>query len=194
MIIYLDTETTGLYPGNICQLSYIIDSGNGVPAKNFFFTVDYVEPSAYAVHGFSTGDLMLLSKGKRFSFFSDEILSDFNLADYIVCHNVQFDFMFLSKEFESVGKDFPRDKAYCSMKKSIEICKLPRTNGLGYKYPKLSELCEFYGITDNEISKTCAKLFNEKVNFHDARFDTTGMYLAVKKGMAFGHYKELIKE
>ena len=37
MIIYFDTETTGLSPGGIIQLSYIMQDSNGVVGKNFFF-------------------------------------------------------------------------------------------------------------------------------------------------------------
>ena len=36
MIIYFDTETTGLYPGQICQLSYVMQDEGKVVAKNFF--------------------------------------------------------------------------------------------------------------------------------------------------------------
>ena len=57
MILYFDTETTGVRPGQICQLSYIIQDTSGVSAKNFFFSVDYVEQGASAVHGFSVQKL-----------------------------------------------------------------------------------------------------------------------------------------
>ncbi len=56
-MIFFDTETTGIRPGNICQLSYILVDTSYKPTKtigkNIFFTVDYVEPSAQDVHGFS---------------------------------------------------------------------------------------------------------------------------------------------
>ncbi|MBQ9709781.1 MAG: hypothetical protein IJV67_04100 [Clostridia bacterium] len=58
MILFFDTETTGLMPGRIVQLSYVMQTANEVRAKNFFFAVDYVEPSAQAVHGFSPQKLM----------------------------------------------------------------------------------------------------------------------------------------
>ena len=53
MILFFDTETTGLMPGRIIQLSYIMQTETDVKAKNFFFYVDYIEPSAVAVHGFT---------------------------------------------------------------------------------------------------------------------------------------------
>lgn len=189
MIIFLDTETTGLHPGQICQLSYIMQEKDKIKAKNFFFTVDYVEPSAYAVHGFSTGDLFTLSNGKRFSDFVDSIEQDFLTADVIVCHNTAFDFSFLRQEFLSAGKIFAPKGEFCSMKNGVCVCKLQRKLGNGYKYPKLSELCEHFEISDNEILKTCAKLFNEKAGYHDARFDATALFLAVCAGVKSGDYQ-----
>ena len=62
MILYLDTETTSLRPGNICQLSYVMQNKKGTTCKNYFFSVDYVEPSAYMVHHFSVEKLRELSK------------------------------------------------------------------------------------------------------------------------------------
>ena len=76
MILYLDTETTGLYPGNICQLSYAMQDKSGVRAKNMFFSVDKVDYGAYLVHGFSVAKLKTLSKGLRFADRFDEINAD----------------------------------------------------------------------------------------------------------------------
>ncbi len=49
-MIFFDTETTGITPGNICQLSYIVvDTGvkpTKTEGKNVFFAVEYVEPEA----------------------------------------------------------------------------------------------------------------------------------------------------
>ena len=103
MILYFDTETTGLHPGQICQLTYILQDKNGVKAKNFFFSVDYVEFSAQMVHGFSKEKLFVLSNGKTFSDHFEEIKSDFESADLVVAHNVSFDFSFMRKEFERMG-------------------------------------------------------------------------------------------
>ena len=42
MILFFDTETTGLIPGRIIQLSYVMQSETATTAKNFFFAVEYV--------------------------------------------------------------------------------------------------------------------------------------------------------
>ena len=67
MILFFDTETTGLIPGGIIQLSYIMERKNGTTAKNFFFAVDYIEPSATEVHGFTVEKIYELSGGRTFS-------------------------------------------------------------------------------------------------------------------------------
>ena len=152
MVIYLDTETTGLRPGNICQLSYIIQDKDGVRAKNMFFAVDYVEIGALMVHGFSVDKLKTLSNGLRFSAHVDEIEKDLSCASVVVAHNSSFDIMFLRAEFERLGKVLPIAQDFCSMKAMTPICKLQGRRE-GYKYPKLSELCEFFGITDTEIKE-----------------------------------------
>ena len=194
MIIYLDTETTGLYPGNICQLSYIMQDGDSVTAKNMFFAVDFVEFGAYMVHGFSVEKLKILSNGKRFRDRVDEIISDFRNADLVVSHNVSFDFMFLSKEYETCGKMFLPKESFCSMKNMTSVCKLKRNSGMGYKYPKLSELCAFFNVTDAEISKKSEELFGSLSNYHDARFDTTAVYLAMNTAVKTCQNLEKLKD
>lgn len=182
MVIYFDTETTGLRPGSICQLSYVMQDKNGAKAKNMFFKVDYVEPGAQAVHGFSVYDLNRLSNGKTFADRIAEILADFNSADLIVAHNSSFDISFFRAEFDRLGLTLPDYNTFCSMKKSLTLCKIARKSG-GYKYPKLSELCAFLGVDDATIKDTCKKLYGSNAGFHDARFDTTALYLAVNRAM-----------
>lgn len=192
MIIYLDTETTGLCPGEICQLSYVIQEKGKFTAKNFFFSVEYVEPSAEAVHGFSVERLEKLSGGKNFSAFIDEIESDFTKADCLVAHNKSFDFNFLLKEFSRCGRTLEINDSFCSMKSTVGLCKLSRPNSRGYKYPKLIELCDKLGITQQDIAKACQILYGENVGFHDARFDTVAVAFAVNIGVnRFEEFKGL---
>jgi len=183
MILYFDTETTSLRPGQICQLSYVMQEGISLRARNLFFTVDSMDYSAYAVHGFSLEKLSVLSNGKRFEDYIDIIEQDFACADLIVSHNTAFDFMFMRAEYERLGKVFAPKKEFCSMKKFTPICKLPKNRGEGYKYPKLSELCEFLHISNQKISDASQKIFGANAGFHDARFDTTAVVLALNAGV-----------
>lgn len=183
MILFFDTETSGLRPGQICQLSYIMQDTEKTLAKNFYFTVDNIEHSAFLVHGLSVQKLLNLSAGKRFCEFLNEIKNDFESADLVVSHNTAFDFSFMRAEYERLGEIFNVRQAFCSMKNMTPVCKLAKSKGEGYKYPKLVELCSFFGITEMEISITSKKLFGESADFHDARFDTTAVYLVVNYGM-----------
>lgn len=182
MVLYLDTETSGYYPGEICQLSYVMQDRNGVSAKNFFFSVKNVEYGAYLVHGFSKETLLKLSGGKTFSDRAEEISADFAAADLIVTHNVAFDFMFLRREFERAGMNFNVKDSFCTMKSTVGLCRLARRGG-GYKYPKLSELCDKLGIGENSINDATNELFGETKKYHDARFDTAAVYLIANAGM-----------
>lgn len=193
MILYFDTETTGLYPGQICQISYVMQTAESLKTKNFFFTVDYVEPGSLAVHGFSVQKLKELSLGKRFKDYFKEIKGDFESADLIVAHNTSFDFSFMRKEYERLNEVFYIKNEFCSMKNSTPICKLKRKTGEGYKYPKLQELCEFLGISNADVLAFASNNFNGSCDFHDARFDTSAVYLSINKMFEKGYFKELKK-
>jgi len=183
MILYFDTETTSLSPGNICQLSYIIEGNNQKVSKNFFFEVDYVCPSAQAVHGFSKERLKILSGGRKFYGYREEIFDDFNNADLIVAHNLPFDISFLMKEFEDNDMQFKYKNGLCSMRHFTPVCKLPRSRGTAYKYPKLTELAEFFGLYPYDATINTLHLFNCDATVHDARYDTTLLYLSLKKAI-----------
>ena len=66
-LLFFDTETTSVKPGNICQLSYITVDTSTKPqttiGKNFFFTVDEMDEGAEAIHGFSLEKIYELSDG-----------------------------------------------------------------------------------------------------------------------------------
>lgn len=194
MIIYFDTETTGLNPGQICQLSYVMQTENSLQTRNFFFSVDSVDYSAFLVHGFSVEKLRILSGGKKFQDYVDIIEQDFANADLIVAHNTAFDFMFMRAEFDRLGKVFSIKNEFCSMKKTTPLCKLTRSKGVGYKYPKLSELCKFLDIRDFQIKNAQEKLFGEETDYHDARFDTTAVFLAVNECMKTYEEFDCLKE
>lgn len=189
MIIYFDTETTGLTPGRIIQLSYVIDNDGELTAKNFFFAVEYVPPEVVAIHGFSAEKLAVLSNGKTFSDCIDEIDNDFKKADVIVAHNVNFDVKFLEAEFSYQDRIFKYNETLDTMKYFCNVCKLPRANHKGYKYPKLVELTEFLDIYPYDITRETINLFKNASSFHDARYDTVAVYLSVKK--AINEYLEI---
>ncbi len=182
MIIYLDTETTALAPGNVCQLSYIMQTADSIKGKNFYFQVDEMDYFAEQVHGLSIEKLKVLSGGKRLKDHIEEIVSDFSRASLYVAHNANFDMNYLKHDFNQIGYEFPVRDVFCTMKNTVAICKLNKTRGNGYKYPKLNELCTFFGISDDVVLTYTKKAFGNSQSFHDARFDTMAMFLAITKG------------
>ena len=191
MVLFFDTETTGLFPGEICQLSYIMQTKEKTEGKNFFFSVNNMSPEAQAVHGFSVEKLKELSLGKDFSFFLNEISKDFLAADVIIAHNFKFDEMFLRASFERNYDSFLYNESLCTMKTFTPICKLKRENHRGYKYPRLNELCAFFGITEGDVRDFTVKLFGENVGGHDARFDTAAVCLSVKRALQMGYLEKI---
>lgn len=180
MVLYFDTETTGLMPGRIIQLSYILDDGAEAKGKNFYFAVDYIEPSAVAVHGISVEKLKILSDGKTFSDYQDEIYDDFSSAGLIVAHNAPFDIGFLIAEFRYLDRIFRYNESLDTMRFFTPVMKLKRSSSASYKYPKLSELINYAEVFPYDVSRASEKLFSVTCpDFHNAVFDTTAMYLAV---------------
>ena len=77
------------------------------------------------------------------------------------------------------------------MKSTIGLCKLKRKSG-GYKYPKLSETCDFFNITERDLTDATISLFDEDCGFHDARKDTVAVYLVVNKAIEkYGLFNEI---
>lgn len=181
--VYLDTETTGLVPGEIAELSMIIEEASThqfIDAKNYFFTVNKMEPGAEEVHGFSEEKLISLSGGLRFKDKVDEIYGTLSDAN-IIAHNEAFDEKFLSSEFWRCGISFQPKARSCTMLYFKDILKLPGRWKSRVKNPKLSEVLDYLGISSKAVDEYSQKLFNYSgSSFHDSRFDTTGMYVAVQ--------------
>ena len=190
-LLFFDTETTSIKPGSICQLSYItVDAGvkpQITTGKNFFFTVDEMDPSAQEIHGFSLEKLYELSNGQYFEDLVPDFFDDFVNADFVIGHNVNFDVRFLRHELLSLGEDFNPKNDFCTMAYYRDICKIKKSNG-EIKNPKLSEVIDWLNISTEKIAETSEKLFEGSGNYHDARFDTAATYLTVIEGLKKGHF------
>lgn len=135
------------------------------------------------MHGFTPEILARLSNGRVFSDYADEIYEDFSTADLIVAHNVKFDVNFMIAEFIYMSRTFRYKESFDTMKFFTPIMKMPRANGKGYKYPKLTELADFLGVTSDMVAKKTGELFGtDAVKGHDARYDTALLYLCFLNG------------
>ena len=189
-LLIFDTETTSIKPGHICQLSYITIDASTKPqqtiGKNFFFTVDEMDPAAEAVHGFSLEKLYDLSNGQYIEDLIEEFINYFSEADFVIGHNVNFDVRFLKLELEAMGIDYEPKNMFCTMQYYRDICKILRPSG-DYKNPKLEEVINFLGITKDQISSKADELFQGSGDYHDARFDTAATYLLIIEGLKKGY-------
>ena len=189
-LLIFDTETTSIKPGQICQLSYILIDASTKPqktiGKNFFFTCDEMDPNAEAVHGFSLEKLYELSNGQYFEDLVETFLKDFEEADFIIGHNVNFDIRFLKHELEGMGFLYNPKHIFCTMKYYVNICKIRKANG-DLKNPRLEEVIKFLNISKEKISKKADELFSGSGDYHDARFDTTATYLLIIEGIKQGY-------
>lgn len=104
--IFLDTETTGLYPGQgdrIIEIGCVELVNRKLTGNNKHY---YLNPGrdsheeALKVHGITTE---FLRDKPKFEVIADEFLNYVQGAD-IVIHNAPFDISFLNKELELVGR------------------------------------------------------------------------------------------
>lgn len=184
--IYYDTETTGLKPGRITQLAYIIEDDNFqfVRAENRFFTIPESEHEsareAAKITGLTPEKLNELSNGKEFADHINEIHSDF-IGRARVAHNISFDDKFLKAEFSRNNLEIPVACTFDTMKIFKDICRLE--GKFGFKNPKLAELASHYRVKTGQVMQLANKLFkcnDDSISYHDARYDTTMVYVICK--------------
>jgi DNA polymerase III alpha subunit (gram-positive type) len=178
--VFLDTETTGFQPGQIAQLSLIVEEdGHELIAKNYFFDIDYITQGAEDACGRGLDFYKEASKGLKFKDYKDEILELLSDAT-LIAHNLSFDENFISTEFWRENIVFKPFERFDTMKYFSDICKIPGKYGHKYKNPKLEELVNFFNINKEKIDKYTKMLFNteDQNGFHDARYDTTSMFIA----------------
>ena len=176
--IYLDTETSDLKPGQIGQLSLIIESEAGLSTRNYYFSIKSITDGAAQVTGRSVDWYERASGGKKFAEYADEIYNIIN-NQRIIAHNVKFDESFISMELWRCNKTLTIGDRFDTMTSFRNITKIPSNNG--YKNPKLQELVNYLNINTDEVAKYAQELFSIETNdYHDAIFDTTSMYIACK--------------
>ena len=188
--LFLDTETSGIKPGNICQLTYVITEDDKVTvAKNFFLMCDYIDPGAEKIHGFSVKKLKILSGGKYFKDIASEVAEDLENGIFIA-HNVEFDINFVKTEIERAGYAFSISNKFCTMRYFTDILKLKGKYGK-YKWPKLEETMHFLGIDpqSKSFNDGLKRLYgsNDTISFHDARFDVCGLVMVYYKALKMGY-------
>ncbi len=185
MYLIFDVETTGLprvytaphtdtsnWP-RIVQLAYALYDENEELLSE---TNRIIRPEGFEIpqesaniHGITTQRAQ--SEGTPLQEALEELEQLFAVVRVFVAHNAQFDATVLDAERHRTGKQafFTTQNCVCTMKQSIQVCKLPGM--YGYKYPRLEELYAY--------------LFNESVQgAHNALIDvraTAKCYFMLRK-------------
>jgi len=151
--IVLDTETTGLDPGQGHRLVEVgcVELLNRIPTGAVFHT--YLNPDrdmpaeAFAIHGLSS---VFLKGHKRFADVVDEFLGFIGDAPLVI-HNAGFDHGFLCAELKRV------ERALIARERLVDTLVLARR-----KHPagpnRLDDLCARYGIDSSRRTKHGALL------------------------------------
>ena len=85
-------------------------------------------------------------RGVPFRQVFDEFMADARKCQKIVAHNLEFDRGTIKHELHqrridsNEFEELMNKKGFCTMQTTMEMCKLPRKYGTGYKFPRLSEL------------------------------------------------------
>jgi len=191
MELFFDTETTGLAlfklphsherQPDIVQIGLVLSDAEKIYFKaNMLVNPSGVNsawnigPDTQKIHGISNE--MVKAGGtdtRTVLLVLDSLLAK---ANTVVCHNVEFDKKMVMSaahkaKLATTVEDLAKKPAYCTMKNSTNLCKLP--GPYGFKWPKLVELYKF--------------LFNETFEgAHDALVDVLATrrcyYELVKRG------------
>lgn len=91
---------------------------------------------------------LLLEKGLPVAHVLQAYIDAVDQGRIIVCHNSQFDLKVMRGELRRAGMDdrFERTPNICTMRALTDICQIPKANGKGFKFPKLSEAMAHFKI------------------------------------------------
>ena len=177
--LIFDVETTGLpknrYAGidelenwpRIVQICWILldTDFNCVNTETCYLNQDSPIPKeATRIHHID--DKVIKEKGLDPKLVFQKFQKDFQQADYLIAHNIDFDLPIIESELYrlEISKPFKGKRKICTMKLTTDYCKIPSKNGSGYKYPKLEELAGHLFFPGVKNIKS--------LNAHDTLIDT----------------------
>jgi len=166
-VLVFDTETTGLPKRNasitdsdawphIVQWSWLVFD---VKEERIVSTSDYIiklpgnlkiPEESTKIHGINNN--MMRTKGRLFKQVLTEFISDYEMCDYLVAHNLEFDKKMVQVECfrHHLPVNYAWNKSvqnFCTMKRTKSLCDMKGTLKYGknagnqyVRYPKLSEL------------------------------------------------------
>lgn len=148
LYVVFDSETTGLPSGrsnpHLVQLAWSVHDSEGtvLSEKNYTIRPDgfSIPLASTRVHGITNE--MALASGVPLTHVIERFLLDADVdGARLVAHNISFDAKVIGGEIAHLGvtSKFDQRPQYCTMKSTVNLCKIPRRGG-GYKWPSLQEL------------------------------------------------------
>ncbi|RRY08865.1 3'-5' exonuclease [Brucella anthropi] len=157
-----DTETNGLFnfklPADaegqprLAHLAMIWadEDGNEIKRKDYYIRPDgWTMPqgpgSAGAVNGLT--DEYLMENGGHIDAVLHAYTREIERGLIAVAFNAQYDLKIMRGELRRAGMPdlFEKTLNICVMRPMTGLCQLPKRNGFGFKFPKLSEALEYFG-------------------------------------------------
>jgi DNA polymerase III subunit epsilon len=168
--IFLDTETTGLYPEQghrVIEIAAVETFNRRLTGNHFHYYLNperEIDPAAQEVHGIT---LDFLQDKPLFHMIADELIAFIRDAELII-HNAPFDVGFLNSELGRIGLQPIRE--ICG--KVTDTLKMAKDARPGQRN-NLDALCKHFGID------------NSKRTLHGALLDAellAEVYLAMTRG------------
>ncbi len=168
--IFLDTETTGLYPAQghrIIEIAAVEVINRRVTQNHFHVYLNpdrEIDPAAQEVHGIT---LEFLQDKPRFTDVVDEFL-DFVADGELVIHNAPFDVGFLNAELGRIGRSLIEPSTHAV----IDTLRMAKDMRPGQRN-NLDALCRHFGID------------NSRRTLHGALLDAellADVYMAMTRG------------
>lgn len=168
--IFLDTETTGLYPAQGHRIIEIaaVEMINRRPTNNHYHVYlnpqREIDPAAQEVHGIT---LEFLQDKPLFEVVAQDLIAFVNDAEVII-HNAPFDVGFLNSELGKIGLQ-PIETSCAKITDTLKMAKESRPG----QRNNLNALCSHFGID------------NSKRTLHGALLDAellAEVYMAMTRG------------
>lgn len=146
LLTFLDTETTGVNAEDDRIIEIALLTYDLLTKKMVNKFVSRINPqksisaSAFNVHKISNEMLVDCPKWED---VASEINEHLQKSDYIIAHNLEFDFPFIENSLNRCGFSILSKKGFCTMVNG-------RWATFDGKLPKLKELCFCFGIDYNE--------------------------------------------
>ncbi len=146
--IVLDTETTGLDPGQghrVIEIGCIEIENRRLTGRHFHCYLNpdrEIDEGAVQVHGITSA---FLADKPRFSNVADDFLHFVSDAELII-HNAPFDIGFLNSELKLAGGTYGRMEDYCSV---IDTLTMARKKHPGQRN-SLDALCKRYEVDNSQ--------------------------------------------